>query len=116
MIFDLEISQIVQPVTSALIVTRLAVPIRHVMGYARVAAVVGDVCIPVPQNLYRELQFRGPELQFQGPVHQNLHRELQFRGPVHQNLYWLPQYQSLLVHQTCTKSSRRAKATTSTRA
>ena len=40
---DLELPQIIQPATSALIVTSLAVPIRSVMGGAGLAAVVGDV-------------------------------------------------------------------------
>jgi len=48
------ISQIMQLVTSALIVTRLAVPIRRVMGCARLAAVVGYAWIPVSQNLYHD--------------------------------------------------------------
>jgi hypothetical protein len=40
---DLELPLIIQPVTSALIVTSLAVLIRCVMGCAKLAAVVGDV-------------------------------------------------------------------------
>ena len=69
---DLELPQIIQPATSALIVTSLAVPIRCVMGFARHAVAVGYVWIPVHRNLSRELQYRGP------PVPQNLLQELHY--------------------------------------
>jgi len=40
---DLELSQIIQSVTSALTVTSFAILIRRVMGCAKHAALVGDV-------------------------------------------------------------------------